>query len=294
MVGIGISTKSIAKPLYLMALPNIIEAIPNDEKKPVKKRQNDDKTLFGSKSQGWKKSLNGDEDDENNEEVEETMSIYLMSSKVESALKNWKKTGLVVQAGALVGESITDDTSSSTLLSLEPMGISCMLNCISKDHIEYLNKEDFLSLLVLAVRVSDAMELDDILDDDSLSENSREKINNIYMNNRNQSNSMMQIIITIQKDNHDDSDGNVNPNSEKRRLSKADRKKLKKGVFGNIGSTKETIAVKKNANETEDENAREMALILTIIDDDDDTFVKISISKEVAESYISALKQIIM
>ena len=107
------------------------------------------------------------------------------------------------------------------------------------------------------------------------------------MNNRSQSNSMIQIIITIQKDNDN---GNINPNPEKRRLSKADRKKLKKGVFDNVSLSKEHNVVKKTINETEDENAREMAFILTIIDDDDDAYVKISISREVAESYISALK----
>ena len=273
--------------MYLIALPNIVESVPKNDKQPIKKRQNDDKTLFGSKSQGWKKNINDDDDNDDNDSVEESMSIYLMSEKVENALKKWKHSKLIVQAGALVGQAISDDTNS--LISLEPNGVSCLLPCIKKDSIDYLDKDEFVDLLKLAVRVSDAMTLDDVLDNESLSESCREKINNMYMKNRN-NNAMFQIIITINYENDDKNDITAtNPNTEKRRLSKADRKKIKKG---GLVQTQEMMKTQENdENPRDDENARDMALVLTIIDDEDDVYVKISISKEVAESYIAAVSQ---
>lgn len=137
-----------------VTLPEVVEkkggasgdvALSKEEEEILKLRKlqqksRDSNGIFGSRSTGWVK-VTADEE----EEVEEGpyKKVQLVSRCVESALRTWARSDMVIQAGV----TVCHHQQSSGSWTLEPDGARSFLPHIERDRVVYLSVSDFIFFL---------------------------------------------------------------------------------------------------------------------------------------------------
>ena len=136
-----------------VTVPNIIEkkgadediaiSKAEEEKMKIKKleqKSRDSNGIFGSRSTGWLKV-----ESSTTEEVDEGPSkkVQMVSKCVESALRTWARSDMIIQAGVTVCHHL----ESSGTWTLEPDGARAFLPHMQKDNVILLTPSDFAFFL---------------------------------------------------------------------------------------------------------------------------------------------------
>jgi 16S rRNA C967 or C1407 C5-methylase (RsmB/RsmF family) len=160
------------------------EETPEERMKKRIKQQAQGNGIFGSKSTGWKKLVDTDD----NNEIEDKFNINLVSSEVNNALLNWANNGLLVKQA---GINIANMTNDKFLIKGYAVPLVCLKH-IENDRIINIDKEDFITLLEFTEYSSkqqhDSNEIDgfyqsDPIDIDAEEEESMLRYLSIYLSN---------------------------------------------------------------------------------------------------------------
>jgi hypothetical protein len=104
--------------------------------KKLQQKSRDSNGIFGSRSTGWVKVT---AEEEEKEEEGPYKKVQLVSRCVESALRTWARSDMVIQAGV----TVCHHQQSSGSWTLEPDGARSFLPHIERDRVVYLSVSDF-------------------------------------------------------------------------------------------------------------------------------------------------------
>jgi 16S rRNA methyltransferase RsmB/F len=105
--------------------------------KKLQQKSRDSNGIFGSKSTGWVKVQTVD--DEEDEEEKPYKKVQMVSRCVESALRTWARSDMVIQAGV----TVCHHQESTGAWRVEPDGARALLPHIQSDRVMFLSFGDF-------------------------------------------------------------------------------------------------------------------------------------------------------